>query len=325
MVNDEFKSPDVNNTSSELNGDSQNKKGNKGPIIVLIIVIVAVIAAIVGLVVVNINKNDKSSNETKNDTSANSEIKAEEKESGKKITNIIAQKEIKSDIVAGKYTAKVEYKFENGELTSYKARYYNIKDEYILENLKEAVKKEGFADRIEFGEDSFSYELTGAEFYENVNNKNAFTRNYVVSMLKKQGYTVTIEGDDSFLGDDKEKSEDIEKSYQLYEEETKKQVDILDYEDEIGEAIKKAQDYLNSEEGKKAQQEAIQKANEYIQNNKDEINDAAKKAQDYLNSEEGKKAQQEAQQKAQEYMKNNQEQIDAAKKRAEEMAKQYGF
>lgn len=286
MVNDEFKSPDVSDTSSELNEGSQNKKGNKGPIIVLIIVIVAVIAAIVGLVVVNINKNDKSSNETKNDTSANSEIKAEEKESSKKITNIIAQKEIGSDIV-GKYTAKVEFKFENGELTSYKVSYYNIKDEYILENLKETVKKDGFADRIEFGEDSFSYELTGAEFYENVNNKNTFTRNYVVSMLKKQGYTVTIEGDDSFLGDDKEKSEDTEKSYQLDKEEIKKQVDVMDYEDEIGEAIKKAQDYLNSEEGKKAQQEA--------------------------------------QQKAQEYMKNNQEQIDAAKKRAEEMAKQYGF
>lgn len=326
MENDELKKSNASDTSSELNRDSQNKKRNKWPIILSIVIIIAILAAlaIAGLVIMNISQKDESSNEIKTDASVDNEIKKDEKENNKKITKIIAEKEMETDS-AGKYTTKVEVTFENGELINYKASYYNLKDEYLLERLKETYEKAGLKNRIEFGENSFSYELTGEEFLEGVNNKAAITRNYFVSQFKKQGCTVTIEGDDSFLSDAETKSENTENGNQSNEETIQKPVDTLNYENEIEEVIKKTQDYINSEEGKKAQQEALQKANEYIQNNQNEINDAAQKAQDYLNSEEGKKAQQEALQKANEYIQNNQEQIDAVKKQTEQMLKQYGY
>ena len=51
------------------------------------------------------------------------------------------------------------------------------------------------------------------------------TRNYIYSNLKKNGYTVTVEGDDSFLGDNNQTSEDTGKSTQNETTITEKEVE----------------------------------------------------------------------------------------------------
>ena len=253
---------------------------------IIIGIIIFLIIGTIGVGAYFVINNYKESNEVKNNTSE--ENKTKEKEDSKKITKITAEKEMYESAV-GKYNAKIEVIFENGKPTSYKCLYYDIKDGYILDFLKEALKKAGLENRVDIKENSIGFEVTGEEVDKYLlvdqKNKQLITRNYLVSQYKKAGYTVTIEGDDSFLSDSNEEanSDKTEENNQS----NNAQVESKNFEDEINKAVEEAQSYLNSEEAKKAQEEAEQKANEYI--------------------------------------KNNQEQIEAAKKKAEQLSKQYGF
>ena len=252
--------------------------------IIIGIVIVLIICA-VGAGAYFLIKNQSGSSETKSSTS---EEHNTEKEESKKITKITAVKEMVTDIT-GKYTNKVEFSFENENLTSCKYGFYGVENETIMNGLKEGIKQQGLEDRIELGENSFSYEINGEEYKKSLTDtkkEEAITRNNIVSQFKKLGYTVTIEGDDSFLSNEESNSENTANESQS-DENTSVGISNDVVNKAVEEAEKKAKEYLNNEEVNKSIEEAEQKVNEYIQ--------------------------------------NNQETIDAAKKQAEQMRKQYGF
>lgn len=251
------------------------------------------------------NSNDSHSNKTTNSSTENSQTK--ENKNKEKITKIIGVKEFESDIL-GKYTSKIEASFQDGKLTTIKTGFYDLKDEYILQTLKANYEKSDIANKIVIGDNSFSYELTAEEYAESLKNPNAIelvTRNYIYSNLKKNGYTVTVEGDDSFLGDNNQTSENAEQSTNEASNSNTENSNTSSLDVDVDSMVKNAEEYMNTEEFKKAQQQAT----EYLKNNKEQIEEAAKNAE----------------QKANEYIQNNQEQIEAAKKEADELRKQYGF
>ena len=286
---------------NELNENQEPKKIKVGLIALFSIIIIAAIV-ITTIVVINNNKDEESSKKETNTASTSSdESKKEEKKDS--TTKIIAEKETETDVI-GKYTAKFEVFFDNGKLVSYKATFSNIKDEYLLNTLKESASKAGFEDKITFTDDSFGYELTGDEFAKTLKSNEILTRNYFVSNFKKQGYTVTIEGDDSFLGEEETTTETTENTNSNKNTETNNSTShYYDGPISVEEAEKKAKEYL--EEHKDEIDAAKDKAEEYVKDHQDEI-DAAKD-------------------KAEEYMRDHQDEIDAARDKAKEMMKQYGY
>ena len=288
---------------------------------IVIGVIVIMIISVVGVGAYFLINNMQEPGEEKNSTS---EEHNTEKEESKKITKITAVKEMETS-VAGKFTNKVEYTFENGKPVNLKYGVYDVKDKYIIETIKDGIKKMGGEKYCQTGENSFEFEFTGDvldEYLESIKIKNIITRNYIVSEYKKSGYTVTIEGDDSFLGEENENSENT-----ANESKSNEDINVGISSDTINKAMNEAQNYLNSEEVNNAKEKAQQKVQEYV--NSEEMKkaqeEAKQKVQEYMNSEEMKKTQEEAEQRINEYIQNNQETIDAAKKQAEQMRKQYGF
>jgi len=196
-------------------------------VIGLIIILAVIVIGVGGYFLLNNlnNSNDTHSNKTTKSSTENSQTK--EDENKEKITKIIGVKELEEDIV-GKYTTKMEVTFLDGKFTTIKASFYDIKDDYILQTLKANYDKSDIADKIVIGDKSFSYELTAEEYGKYLKNPDVLTlvtRNYIYSNLKKNGYTVTVEGDDSFLGDNNQTSEETEKSTQNETIITKKEVE----------------------------------------------------------------------------------------------------
>ena len=280
-------------------------------VIVLIIILTVVALGVGGYFLWNhFNQSeDANSNETQTTTNENKQTKENEK--NKKSTKIIGTREFETDVL-GKFNCQIEASFDEGKLMVYKVNFNNIKDEYALKALKAQYATADIEDKITFGEGSFGYELTGDEYTKSINTNKIVTRNYIYSMLKTAGFTITVEGDDSFLTDNTESSEnntesnnETTTSNENADASVTGKTSTTSVNVNLDDIINKAKEYANSEEFKNAKQQAT----EYVQNNADKIEEAAKKAQEQAN----------------EYIKNNQDQIDAAKKKAEQMMKQYGF
>lgn len=222
------------------------------------------------------NSNDTHKNEATNSSTENSQIKRDENKG--RITKIIGVKELEEDIV-GKYTTKMEATFLDGKFTTIKASFYDIKDEYILQTLKANYEKSDIADKIVIGDKSFSYELTAEEYAEYLKNPDVITlvtRNYIYSNLKKNGYTVTVEGDDSFLGDNRQTLENTEQSSSETSNSNKKNsntsssiidVDSMINQNQVNEATEKAEEKLDEmkSEMTQEQREAIEEAQRDIE------------------------------------------------------------